>query len=88
MAQNNTNNDVGDDIDIRELFHAISSSKRLIIVTTIIVTLVAMIYGFSRTPNPQSFTSKAVLEIGSLEYFGEIQEIRKSGLFFKCQQFW
>ncbi len=52
-----------DEIDLRELFQIIMKRKKFIIFFTMIVTICATIFAFSKTP---VYEVKAILEVGSL----------------------
>jgi capsular polysaccharide biosynthesis protein len=50
-----------DEIDLRELFHTIMKRKKFIIIFTSIVTILALIWAFTRTP---IYEAKAIVKIG------------------------
>ena len=51
-----------DEIDLRELFNTILCRKKLIIIMTLIITLLAGVYAFMKTP---IYEAKALIEIGN-----------------------
>ncbi len=51
-----------DEIDLRELFLTLSKRKKFIMIFTTIVTLLAMVYAFSKTP---VYEEDAIVEIGN-----------------------
>ena len=62
--QNNNPNDYlqEDEIDLKEIFKLLINSKKLIIVTTLIITLLGAIYSFQKATE---YKSTALIEIGS-----------------------
>lgn len=60
---NNTNNYTiqDDEIDLRELFRTLVKNKKIIIFTTLIVTLIAVVYALMA---PKVYEAKAILKIG------------------------
>ena len=66
--QNNNPNDYlqEDEIDLKEIFKLLINSKKLIIVTTLIITLLGAIYAFQKEPLPL-YKSTALIEIGNYE---------------------
>ncbi|ADG94223.1 lipopolysaccharide biosynthesis protein [Arcobacter nitrofigilis DSM 7299] len=60
MVQNNQLQE--DEIDLRELFLTIWSHKKFIIIFTLIVTIGAVIYAYTKTP---IYEVKGVIEVGS-----------------------
>jgi LPS O-antigen subunit length determinant protein (WzzB/FepE family) len=51
-----------DEIDLRELFRTIMDSKKLIILITSVITILAVIYAYTATP---LYEAKALIEIGN-----------------------
>jgi LPS O-antigen subunit length determinant protein (WzzB/FepE family) len=51
-----------DEIDLRELFRTIMDSKKLIILITSVITILAVIYAYTTTP---LYEAKALVEIGN-----------------------
>jgi len=51
-----------DEIDLRELFNTIAKNKKIIFLVTFIITALAIIYAYSKTP---IYEVKALIEIGS-----------------------
>ena len=67
MQNNNPNNYLQEDeIDLKEIFKLLINSKKLIIVTTLIITLLGAIYSFQKPP---VYQSTAVIEIGNYNIF-------------------
>ena len=65
MAQNLTHpSPYEDEIDLREIFKILIESKKLIISTILIFTIVSIIYSLSLKPE---FKSSTILEIGYYE---------------------
>jgi hypothetical protein len=64
--QNNNPNDylLEDEIDLKEIFQLLINSKKLIIVTTLIITLLGAIYSFQKAP---VYKSTALIEIGQYD---------------------
>ena len=63
MTENNNQIIQEDEIDLRELFITIWNKKIFIIAFTSIVTILSIIYAYSKTP---LFEVKTVIEVGSL----------------------
>jgi LPS O-antigen subunit length determinant protein (WzzB/FepE family) len=55
---------VGDDIDLKKIFKILIESKKLIILTTLIFTVVSIVYSLSQKPE---FKSSSIFEIGYYE---------------------
>ena len=67
MQNNNPNiNLQEDEIDLKEIFKILINSKKLIIVTTLIITLLGTIYSFQKAP---LYKSTALIEIGQYNTF-------------------
>jgi capsular polysaccharide biosynthesis protein len=67
VQNNNPNNYLQEDeIDLKEIFKLLINSKKLIIVTTLIITLLGAIYSFQKPP---VYQSTAVIEIGNYNIF-------------------
>ena len=65
MQNNNPNNYLQEDeIDLKEIFKFLINSKKLIIVTTLIITFLGAIYSFQKTP---IYKTTALIEIGNYE---------------------
>ena len=63
MENNKPNNHPQEDeIDVKEIFMLLINSKKLIIVTTLIFTLLGTIYSFQKAP---VYQSTALIEIGN-----------------------
>ena len=65
MKENNHSNTQyiqEDEIDLRELFRTIMDSKKLIILITSVITILAVIYAYTATP---LYEAKALIEIGN-----------------------
>lgn len=65
---NNTNNYIvqEDEIDLRELFKTLMKNKKIIIFTTFIITLTAIIYALMKNPVP-IYQGKVLVEIGEIQ---------------------
>ncbi|HEY9203861.1 MAG TPA: Wzz/FepE/Etk N-terminal domain-containing protein [Sulfurimonas sp.] len=65
---NNTNNYIvqEDEIDLRELFRTLMKNKKIIIFTTLIITLTAIIYALMKNPVP-IYQGKVLVEIGEIQ---------------------
>ena len=59
---NNTTQYHEDEIDLRKLAYILLASKKLVIGTTILITLLAGIYAFNKTP---TYEASALIEIGN-----------------------
>jgi hypothetical protein len=66
MHNNNPNDYLQEDeIDLKEIFKLLINSKKLIIVTTLIITLLGAIYSFQKKVPLPLYESTALIEIGS-----------------------
>ena len=77
MQNNNQNQQVcyeEDEIDLRELFKTIWNSKKLIIAVTTIITLLAGVYAFTKTP---IYEVKSNVQIG---YIGQELIVKQDNL--------
>ncbi len=65
MQQNSAKYREEDEIDLRELFKTLMKWKKFIIIFTVLVTLVALIFVFIKTP---IYEIKAYVEVGSIKH--------------------
>ncbi|MBW6487955.1 Wzz/FepE/Etk N-terminal domain-containing protein [Sulfurimonas sp.] len=55
-----------DEIDLRELFKTLAKNRKIIIFTTLIITLAAIVYALMKNPTPV-YQGKVLVEIGEIQ---------------------
>ena len=76
MQNNNPNDYLQEEIDLKEIFKLLINSKKLIIVTTLIFTLLGAIYSFQKAP---VYKSTALIEIGANNTFSNEKGLIEPG---------